>query len=70
MSSDIFTQEAIDAIKCIAYEVISETIGSPYDYIDTSRDDLLTLGEIYGIVKVTNTICEDFAKRKEETDDN
>lgn len=46
-------------IKALAYDAIDELVGSPFDYTDESRDDLLTLGAIYGVISAVNKICKE-----------
>lgn len=45
-------------IKALAYDLIDNVIKCPYDYTDENREDLLVLGEVYGIVRMCNEICE------------
>ena len=46
-------------IKVRAYESIEELIASPFDYTDENREDLLTLGAIYGVVQAVKAICKE-----------
>ena len=47
-----------EEIKALAYDAIDKLIGSPFDYTDENREDLLTLGAIFGFISAVNEICE------------
>lgn len=47
-----------EEIKALAYDLIDNAIKCPYDYTDENREDLLVIGEIYGIVRMCDAICE------------
>lgn len=47
-----------EEIKALAYDLIDNAIESPYDYGNEEREDLLVLGEVYGIIKMCNKICD------------
>lgn len=46
-----------EEIKALAYDLIDNAIESPYDYGNEEREDLLVLGEIYGIIRMCDAIC-------------
>ena len=45
-------------IKALAYDLIDNVIKCPYDYENEEREDLLVLGEIFGIIRMCDEICE------------
>lgn len=45
-------------IKALAYDLIDQLVASPFEYNDENREDLLTLGAIFGIISAVNAICE------------
>lgn len=47
-----------EEIKALAYDLINNAIKCPYDYTDENREDLLVIGEVYGIVRMCDAICE------------
>ena len=48
-----------EEIKALAYDLIDNAIKYPYDYDyeNEEREDLLVLGEIYGIIRMCDAIC-------------
>lgn len=47
-----------EELKALAFDLIDNAIKCPYDYTDENREDLLVIGEIYGIVRMCDAICE------------
>lgn len=47
-----------EEIKALAYDLIDNVIKCPYDYENEEREDLLVIGEVYGIVRMCDEICE------------
>lgn len=47
-----------EEIKALAFDLINNAIKCPYDYTDETREDLLVIGEIYGIIGLCDAICE------------
>jgi len=47
-----------EEIKALAFDLIDNAIKCPYDYTDETREDLLVIGEVYGIVRMCDAICE------------
>lgn len=45
-------------IKALAYDLIDQLVASPFDYNDENREDLLVIGEVYGIIRMCDAICE------------
>jgi len=47
-----------EEIKALAFDLIDNAIKCPYDYTDENREDLLTLGAIFGIISAVDAICK------------
>lgn len=47
-----------EELKELAYDLIDKAIKSPYDCENEEREDLLVIGEIYGIIRMCDAICE------------
>ena len=48
-----------EEIKALAYDLIDQLVASPFEYNDENREDLLTLGAIFGIISAVNAICKE-----------
>lgn len=47
-----------EEIKALAYDLIRQGVKNPFDYANEDREDLITLGVIYGIIRMCDAICE------------
>lgn len=47
-----------EELKALAYDLIDQLVASPFDYNDENREDLLTLGAIFGIISAVDAICK------------
>lgn len=47
-----------EEIKALAYDLIRQGVKNPFDYVNEDREDLITLGVIYGIIRMCDEICE------------
>ena len=55
-----------EEIKALAFDLIDNAIKCPYDYTDENREDLLVIGEVYGIVRMCDAICEREEQEEQE----
>ena len=46
-----------EEIKALAFDLINNAIKCPYDYENEEREDLLVIGEVYGIIRMCDEIC-------------
>ena len=53
-----------EEIKALAYDLINKLVANPFVYNDKKREDLLTLGAIFGVISAVDAIC-----KKEEQDE-
>lgn len=47
------------ALKVLAYDLIEKFVANPFEYNDENREDLLTLGAIFGVISAVKTISEE-----------
>ncbi len=44
--------------KELAYDLIRKIVKNPFDYVNEDREDLITLGAIYGMIRIVDAIYE------------
>lgn len=47
-----------EEIKALAFDLIRQGVKNPFDYVNEDREDLITLGVIYGMIRIVDAICE------------
>lgn len=47
-----------EEIKALAYDLIKQWVKNSFNYTDEDREDLITLGVIYGMIRIVDAICE------------
>lgn len=47
-----------EEIKALAFDLIRQGVKNHFDYTDEDREDLITLGMIYGMIRIVDAICE------------
>lgn len=47
-----------EELKALAYDLIRQGVENPFDYVNEDREDLITLGVIYGMIRIVDAICE------------
>lgn len=55
-----------EELKALAYDLIDQLVASPFDYNDENREDLLTLGAIFGVISAVDAICKICKKEEQE----
>lgn len=59
-------EKAILGFKGMAYNTIADIVGNPWEYLDEDETAdhmrVATLGEIYGIMLLTESVCESLKK--------